>query len=89
MATQDCDTNAAEIALLRPDEAAARIGVTTRALDKMRQRRTGPPWIKMTARAVRYPSDALEAWIAQRIQAYRARASRRGRAADREASGCS
>ena len=52
--------------LLRPEEAARRLGLTVRALDKWRARGIGPRYVRLSARAIRYPLDALEAWIAGR-----------------------
>jgi predicted DNA-binding transcriptional regulator AlpA len=52
--------------LLRPEEAARRLGLTIRALDKWRSRGIGPRYVRLSARAIRYPLDGLEEWIASR-----------------------
>lgn len=50
--------------LLRPDDAARRLGLTVRTLELWRRRGIGPRWLKLTSRVVRYPADALDEWIA-------------------------
>lgn len=52
--------------LLRPDDAARRLGLSVRALDKWRTRGIGPRYVRLSARAIRYPLDALEEWVAAR-----------------------
>ncbi len=49
--------------LLRPDEAARRLGLTARMLELWRRRGHGPHWVRLTSRVIRYPADALETWI--------------------------
>lgn len=48
--------------LLKPADAAAAIGVSTRTLAKMRHRRTGPDYIKPGHRTVRYRKRDVEDW---------------------------
>jgi predicted DNA-binding transcriptional regulator AlpA len=52
------------VELLRTEEAARRLGVSARTLDSWRWLGTGPRYIKLTARVVRYPADALQEWVA-------------------------
>lgn len=44
-----------------PAELSAMTGLSVDALAKLRQRRSGPPWVGF-GRSVRYPSDLLRAW---------------------------
>jgi predicted DNA-binding transcriptional regulator AlpA len=50
--------------LLRTEDAARRLGLSARTLDLWRHRGTGPRWVRLTARVIHYPADALEEWIA-------------------------
>jgi predicted DNA-binding transcriptional regulator AlpA len=52
------------VELLRTEEAARRLGVSARTVDSWRWRGTGPRYVKLTSRVVRYPLDALNEWIA-------------------------
>ncbi len=47
---------------LRPKKAAARLGLSPSTLAKMRVRGDGPVYIRMTARAIAYDEDDLDAW---------------------------
>jgi predicted DNA-binding transcriptional regulator AlpA len=49
--------------LLTPSEAAAYLGVTTKALENWRGTGTGPSFIRLSARCVRYAREDLEAHI--------------------------
>ena len=51
-------------ALLTVRQAAARLGLSKSALDKMRCAGKGPRFIKSTPRAVRYDPADIENWIA-------------------------
>lgn len=51
-------------ALLRPDDAARRLGLTARTLELWRRCGRGPRWVRLTSRVIRYPVDALDEWIA-------------------------
>lgn len=64
--TRPQDESVAGPVLLRPEEAARRLGLTVRALDKWRARGIGPRYVRLSARAIRYPLDALEAWVTAR-----------------------
>lgn len=50
--------------LLRPEDAAARLGVASRTLELWRRRGHGPRWVRLTARVIRYPVEALDEWVA-------------------------
>jgi len=63
-ATVQHDTG--EGVLLYPADAARRIGVAERTLADWRRRGTGPDWIKVGSRTVRYPARALGAWLSER-----------------------
>lgn len=54
---------------LRPNEAAAYIGLTKRFLEVRRQRGGGPPFVKVSARNVVYRVADLDRWMAERVRA--------------------
>lgn len=54
--------------LLTPEEAAARLSVAVQTLAHWRVRGTGPNFIHLSARCVRYPEFDLEDWLAERFQ---------------------
>ena len=43
-------------------EAAERLGMSERYLESQRHKGDGPPFIRISARAIRYRVDDLEAW---------------------------
>lgn len=51
-------------ALLRPDQAAQLIGLTTRFLEARRLRGGGPLFVRISARAIRYRRRDLLEWAA-------------------------
>lgn len=53
--------------LLRESEAAMLLGFTRRALQAWRQRGGGPPFVRISSRAVRYRRRDLVAWAEERI----------------------
>ena len=55
-------------ALLRPSEAAELIGLKTRALEAWRYRGTGPRWVKLSPRVVRYRRADLIEWAESRLR---------------------
>ena len=55
-------------ALLRPREAAAFLGFTTRALEAWRQRGGGPRFVRVSSRAIRYRRKDLQAWTKERLR---------------------
>lgn len=52
--------------LLTLEDVAARLGISPSTLRWWRHRGEGPPSIRL-GRHVRYPEDALEAWLAAQI----------------------
>ena len=54
--------------LLTEDEAAELIGFTPCFLQERRFRGGGPPFVKVSARAIRYRPEDLAAWAADRLR---------------------
>ncbi len=54
--------------LLTTKEAAEYLGVTPRCAEAWRVRGGGPPFVRISARAVRYRLSDLNHWIAQRVR---------------------
>ena len=54
--------------LLTEAEAARALGFTPRFLQNRRHRGDGPPYVLVSARAVRYRWSDLEAWTAERLR---------------------
>jgi predicted DNA-binding transcriptional regulator AlpA len=55
--------------LLRPAVVAEHLGTTTAALANMRYRGTGPKFIKVSAKAIRYRPADVNTWLdAQTMQ---------------------
>jgi predicted DNA-binding transcriptional regulator AlpA len=54
--------------LLTEDEAAHLLNFTPRFLQQRRYRGDGPPFVKISARAVRYRKVDLDAWAAERVR---------------------
>ena len=52
--------------LLDTRQAAAVLGFQPTTLEEMRRRGGGPPYVRLSARAVRYPLEKLEAWLEER-----------------------
>jgi predicted DNA-binding transcriptional regulator AlpA len=64
------DWDAAELnrrILLTEAEAARSIGFTERFLQNRRHRGDGPPFVRVSARAVRYRPQDLEQWAEKRL----------------------
>jgi hypothetical protein len=55
-------------ALLLPAEAAYVLGVSPRSLEAWRVRGGGPPYLKISPRAVRYRRSTLFDWAAERAR---------------------
>ncbi|MCX7370991.1 MAG: DNA-binding protein [Alphaproteobacteria bacterium] len=58
--------------LLSPKDLAARWGCSERLLDRQRIAGTGPAFIRVGTRHIRYPLSAVEAWEAARQHTSRA-----------------
>ena len=52
--------------MLDIDELAAYLAVPRRTLDGWRQRRQGPPWVKL-GKVVRYPEHRLVRWLDEQM----------------------
>jgi predicted DNA-binding transcriptional regulator AlpA len=52
--------------LLSQRQVAVRLGVSARTIEGWRARGVGPPFLRLSARAVRYRSSDLEHWLDQR-----------------------
>jgi predicted DNA-binding transcriptional regulator AlpA len=48
-------------------EVAEMLGVTTKHLASLRKKDEGPPYIRV-GEAVRYPDDAFNEWLAQKMR---------------------
>jgi hypothetical protein len=55
-------------ALLRTDVAAQFLSMSNRALEAWRHRGGGPPFVRISSRAIRYRRKDLIVWAAQRAQ---------------------
>jgi len=69
-------------ALLRPGEAAKLLGFTPRALEAWRQRGSGPPFVRVSSRAIRYRRADLAAWAEGRVYQSTSQAMQEERAVD-------
>jgi predicted DNA-binding transcriptional regulator AlpA len=65
-------------ALLSQRQVASRLGVSARTIEGWRARGVGPPFLRLSARAVRYRSSDLEQWLDQRRVADEGRLEHRG-----------
>lgn len=52
--------------LVSQERAAEILGVSERFLERRRVRGGGPPFVRVSPRAIRYRVSDLEAWIAER-----------------------
>lgn len=52
--------------LLSQRQVAMLLGVSGRTIEGWRARGTGPPFLRLSARAVRYRSSDIEQWLDQR-----------------------
>jgi len=50
----------------RTPDAAHRLGLTPEALERMRQRGGGPPFIRVSRRRIVYAVSSLDAWARER-----------------------
>ena len=60
--------SASDDVLYTPEEMAQLCRKSIDALAKLRQRRTGPPWVTL-GREVRYPARAFRAWSMSQARA--------------------
>lgn len=61
--------------LLTIDEVCDRLSVSRGALAQLRYEGTGPKFIKLTAKAVRYRESDIEAWLDGRVRSKTAAAA--------------
>jgi predicted DNA-binding transcriptional regulator AlpA len=54
--------------LLTEKEAAKLLGMTPRFLQARRVRGNGPPFIRISSRAIRYRVSDLESWVRDRLR---------------------
>lgn len=54
--------------LLTPEDVASRLSVDPKLLRNMRHRGTGPTFIPINSRCVRYSEQAVNEWLAERSQ---------------------
>jgi predicted DNA-binding transcriptional regulator AlpA len=52
--------------LLRPEDAAELLGLSSRWLELRRLKGDGPPFVRVSPKCVRYRMGDLQAWIAAR-----------------------
>jgi predicted DNA-binding transcriptional regulator AlpA len=52
--------------LLDQDSASALLAVSPRTMERWRAERTGPPFVRLSARAIRYSRAALRRWLSER-----------------------
>jgi predicted DNA-binding transcriptional regulator AlpA len=57
--------------LLTPERVGRWLGESPETLAQMRYLRTGPDWIKVGAKSVRYEREAVERWLREKTQASR------------------
>lgn len=57
-----------DVALLSEIAAAEALDVSPRTLQAWRARGGGPPFIRVSARCVRYRPDDIRRWIAERLR---------------------
>ena len=53
--------------ILRTAEAAQYVGLAKSTLDKKRLTGDGPPYVRLSARAVGYDVQALDSWLRSRV----------------------
>ena len=54
--------------LLNQKEAASYLNMSSRFLEARRHRGGGPPFVRVSARAIRYRQEDLEEWISERVR---------------------
>ena len=53
---------------LKEPAAAEILDVTARAMQEWRRRGTGPPYVRISSRCIRYRPEDLSAWAAERLR---------------------
>jgi predicted DNA-binding transcriptional regulator AlpA len=54
--------------LLKPEDVAARLGVSERTLERWRREGTGPAFLSLTSKTVRYAASAVDAFVAGAVR---------------------
>jgi len=54
--------------LLKPEDVAARLGVSERTLERWRREGTGPAFLSLTSKTVRYSDSAVDAFVAGAVR---------------------
>jgi predicted DNA-binding transcriptional regulator AlpA len=54
--------------LLSTEQVAAQLGISRAALELRRRRGSGPPFVRVSPRMIRYRVADLEAWLAARVE---------------------
>lgn len=54
--------------MLTPEEAGTLLGVAPQTLAHWRARGSGPAYVLLSARCVRYDESVLRAWLTERVQ---------------------
>ena len=54
--------------LLRPAEAAERLGVTVKTLERWRGTGEGPQFVRCSSKSIRYREQDLDAFILERLR---------------------
>ena len=52
--------------LLSPHDAAKRLAVSVKTLQRWRRARAGPPWLVVGGRSIRYAPNDLDTFISER-----------------------
>lgn len=65
--------------LLTTAQAAERLGLAEKTLEAWRWRGGGPPFVRLSARAVRYRPEDLQTWVAERVRTSTSDTGREGR----------
>lgn len=58
---------AEKIEVMREEQAAQYLGVGRRWMQERRIDGTGPPFVRMTARAIRYRKQDLDRWLEENL----------------------
>lgn len=53
--------------LLDRYQVAELLGVSVRTLERWRNRRTGPPFVRISHNVVRYPEHSVQEWLERRL----------------------